>query len=256
MKYLFSDSNLSTPINALNVRKLLGDLTPVSERKKGGYGRSVLYGLSVGILAMCLLFFILMLMVDANVDKNIALIFITIGVFTCLYLMLFITAREQSIASQNEVEELRKMLTPHLNEGEKFLLLQLGCKNSTHIPTWSSKEGMCSFSHFIFTTDRLLVVTFQRHVHGAYLINNYLETGQYDSNANGLYSVDLLDPKAFEIGGFITPPFMNIGYTKCTVCPIGESESYTWNLTSGFTQNGKLLKNIRHRLKHGYSQAL
>ncbi len=259
MKRFFSEHKIASPLNALNARKVLGDLCPVSERRKGGYGRAVLYGLFALLSSLGLFFYFLLTIADANLGDIVVVPYIIIGGLLCLCIGIFITVREQNIAAQNEIEELKKILTPNLNEGEKFLLLQLGHAYGMRIPSWFPEQRISDYSHFIFTTDRLLIVTFERFVIGANLINNYLETGQYDSYdsyVNGLYSIDLLDPKAFKIGGYIKAPLFNIGYTKCTVSPMGENETYTWLLGSGFTQNGKLLKTIRHRLKYGYSQEL
>ncbi len=255
MNRLFFESNLSSPINSLKARKLLGDLEPVNEKRKGGYWRSVLFLFLTASLTMTIWFGIVVGMVDLYIDYYVILYVGMFGIAVCIYLTGFAFNREQNIAFQNEIDELKKLIEPQLNDGEKFLLLQLARDFSTRVPTWMNKEGVSKYAHFIFTTDRLLIVTFHSSVKGANLIDNYLQTGNYSVYANGLYCVDLLGTHSFKIGGYITfPPILNISHTKCTVRPIGESDSYTWLLSSHFTRNGKLLKIIRQRLKHGYSQ--
>lgn len=235
-----------------NCREYLSDLESVVENRRGSFIIICLYVLS--ILFVFLLNAYLLEMLSYKVDSRYLVeIFTALGLLYMLFVMAVVT-REGKIINQRNIEDFRREIEKYFHTGERFLLMVVALDQNKKMVSWLGDPLLRHrFSYFVFTTDRLIIVTFRHSGSGTGAFRKAIERGQFSSIVNKIYSIPLHIPRNIKFGGVVAPFIMQLTHTKCTVIPEGESEPASWALTDKHTKNAKLLKEIRKRLVEGYS---
>ena len=115
-----------------------------------------------------------------------------------------------------------------------------------NIPDWLP-DDLFHRSYFIFTSDRILIITLKASMVGRGSIFNALNN-DVDSLVSNVYCCDYFDKPSPIFGGFINNILANISHTKIQVCATGEDKLYPWALENKGTKSGKLLKEIITRV--------
>ncbi len=244
---------LNNAPNANQCRKLLGDLEWAKEKRKGRVLYIYLY-LLIGIPAA--LFMLFPILSERSIRLLLGNTFLTS--FAILYGLLltassvWFTSREIQLAEQTAAEPLFKEIVPLLNTDEKPLVLASGMIASGRMPSWLSSGHPSAF--FIFTSDRLLMITLNTLFITGSQIHNHFANGTFNQVVDSIYTVDLLDKNNIIFGGINKKRFLfSFAHTQFTFTPVGETDSITIVLNNNLTRSGRLLKTIRDRLENGYS---
>ncbi len=239
--------------NSQQCRQLLGDLTQIKEKRKG----RMLYIYMSLFIAMPIAFFAagfgfgnrsMTRLLGDTLSVSLGLL----SVLLSLFFVIWFISRELQLVEQTIAEPLFKEIVPLLNTGEKPLLVVSGMIASTRMPPWLSSGHPGAF--FIFTSDRLLMITLNTlFITGPKLLN-HLTNGTFGQVVDTIYTVDLLDKDSITFGGINKKRFMfSFSHTQITLTPMGETDSLTIILANNLTRSGRLLKIIRDRLENGYS---
>ncbi|OUR88877.1 hypothetical protein A9Q81_22885 [Gammaproteobacteria bacterium 42_54_T18] len=187
-----------------------------------------------------------------RVNKNQLMPLLVIPLLS-LFSLLIASSYEYKLFAQNHIVLLKKSLEPLFNDQEKFLTMVVGKASSFDIPHWLSPEAS-PYCYLVFTTDRLIITTFNDKIAGTDQLNQHLLNGTIESVIDTIYSSPLIGEGRVKIGGLITQPLFHLTHTKIAASPQGESISYAWTMANKHTKNGKLLKAIVDRLSKGDSK--
>jgi len=235
--------NVKDAPNALLSRELLEGLSPIKERWKGRVVYAILYTIfGMGLASITPL---------VVAELGLPIIICLLGSVWIL-VTIFMVSHEQVLLLQNHQKTFIGYISDYLNEGEQFLTILRGRALKLHTPNWLPDDFFIG-SYFVFTSDRILLITFQ-----ASKIKNgdilYYIDGGLNEIVSGIYSCDYIEDESCVFGGFINNLLLNIAYTKIKVRTVGESDSYSWALENKGSRNGQLLKEIMARLnsRSGY----
>lgn len=247
MNKQIKDYQLATSSTALNCRRLLEDLPPAQENRQGKQVFVFLYILGFILIYAPISTYITFSLFDKRTDPyaimTISVFFI--GMFATMYLI----ALEYKLYAQNNSEKLKNSITPLLEDGEKILTFFIGKPIST-LPPWIN-TNISAFCYFIFTTDRMLIITLTPNVSGINQLDRHHINNSFHDVIDSIYSCSLEDPLQVKFGGLINLPIFNLTHSKLIATPIGESIPCTWMVASKQTNNGRLLKTIIARLPAG-----
>ena len=224
--------------NALLSRALLSDLFSVRETRKG---RPV-FVLIIAILGMSMMGVSMLILMELKAPLlvvSLSLLWFPITIFMIGY--------EQTLIVQNHRSLFLKYIAQYFNKDEKFLVLLGGRSLKLNIPDWLP-DDLFHRSYFIFTSDRILIMTLKASMVGSGSIFNSLNDDA-DSLVSNVYCCDYFDQPSPIFGGFINHILANITHTKIQVCATGEDRLYPWALENKGTKSGKLLKEIITRIK-------
>ncbi len=181
---------------------------------------------------------------------SLSLMFLFILLLT--FSLLWFIARELQLVQQIFSEPMFKEITPLLHADEKPLMMASGIIASGRVPPWLSTSSPSAY--FIFTSDRMLMITVNSLFLTLSQINNHLANGTFEQVVDTIYTVDLLDKDSITFGGINKKRFMfSFSHTQIKLTPVDEAGSLTVILANKLTKGGRLLKIIRDRLENGYS---
>jgi len=223
--------------NALLSRELLKGLLPVKERRKGRAIYLLIY-IVFGLGLMALTPFGLALL-------GLPMIICLLGL-AWLPITIFMIGYEQVLLLQNHQKTFIDYTSDFLNEDEQFLTILNGRALKFHTSSWLPDDFFIG-SYFVFTSDRILIITFQasKIKSGGIL---YASKTDLHGLVSGIYSCDYIENGSCVFGGFINQLLLNIASTKIKVRAVGESDTYPWALENKGTRNGQLLKEIMARI--------
>lgn len=219
---------------SIECRSLLRDIYPVRESRKGKPRFIVLYLLAYTVIYMPLVGTLLFYLADQRLDPY-ALISITMMLIGLVFLVAAISY-EYKLFSQNHIDKIVSCIQPLLEKEERFLSMSIGLATSFNTPKWIIKE-ISEFCYFIFTSDRLLVFTFNDSINNINQLNKQIELGNLENIINESYTCSLENEQSIKIGGLIRQPFLMLTHTKVTITPVHESDDYTWILANKHSNN-------------------
>lgn len=223
--------------NALLSREILGDLSPIKETRKGNRFFVLIY-IILGMPMMCVTMLTLAEFKAPLVICLLALLW--------LPLIIFMIGYEQTLIVQNHRSLFLKYIAQHFNRDEKFLILLGGRALKYNIPSWLPNDFLHR-SYFIFTSDRILIITLKASMIKAGGLFDSLDN-DFESLVSDVYCCDYFDKPSPVFGGFIKNILANISHTKIQICATGENEHYPWALENKGTKAGKLLNKIISRI--------
>jgi len=240
--------------SAQQCRKLLGDLKLVKEGRKG----RILYVYIYALVIMPTAFFVLMFSFGSRTMSiligDTASFTLAFGsTLTSVVFILWLAIREFKLYGQNFSTPIIDQITPLLMPNEKPLTLLSAQIADINVPQWMTAENPVGC--FIFTTDRLLILTWNTLLMRPSKLHHHIRNGTLERVIDNIYTVDLLNKESVQIGGFIKPMItFNISFTQIKTIPIGETAPLTWVLADKHIRAGKVFTAIRHRLENGYSR--
>jgi len=223
--------------NALLSREILNGLSPSKETRKGNRFFVLIYVI-LGILMMAISMLILLALKAPLLVCLLALLWFPFTIFMIGY--------EQTLIVQSHRSLFLKYIAQHFNKDEKFLLLLGGRALRLYIPNWLPDDFLHR-SFFIFTSDRILIITLKASMVKKGGIFASLDNG-LESLVSQVYCCDYFDNPSPIFGGFINNILANISHTKIQVCATGEDKLYPWALENKGTKADKLLKEIITRV--------
>ncbi len=248
---MLTNSNIQTTHSSLECRRLLKDLKPTKEKRKGRQ----LYMLAIPFLIFpAILFFLVFIYVKFFMDEidseaiNIA-IFLSV-IFFCVFILFFLGSKDLALYIYNCYDELISAVTDLLVEGEEIITYTIvSPKLQPFTPSWIRSPGYLSC--VVFTTDRSIIINFKRKDVGGLV--KELNDGLIDHVSYSAYSVDMLKPDSFKIYGFVSI-FLIFGFRNMLIKPEGKDESVTFMLHDRFSRNGGLIREINRRIKDYHQQ--
>lgn len=206
---------------------------------------SYLYLLAFIFIYVPLVGYITYVLANNNIDPY-AIIPIFLNLLG-MFAVICIISYELKLYAQNNITQIVNSISSLLEKEEKFLTLFIGRAASFNLPPWITSD-ISTYCYFIFTTDRLLIITLSPKIVGIDQLDHYHISNTFDEVINSTYSCSLEDSSKVRLGGPILQPVFTFTHTKATIIPIGESEPYTWAIANKHTRNGELFKKIIGRL--------
>ncbi len=208
--------------SSVSARQLLKGLLPIKEKRKGKISNVYIIAFFYLPIVFFVPFYLLVMLKNyTHNDILLAVLFFSNFAFSAIFLFKMIS-REFSFISYNQYDQVVEFITPLLNDGECFLTYSLQ-KRSTELapPQWLAYHfGDC----IVFTSDRILILNLAV---GPFNANNRLQ--DFKSCVSDIYTVDMLDPEAFCLQGFVSI-FLWYGFRNLTLAPIGQEEIAAWLL--------------------------
>ena len=248
MSIKINEYSLPNTPSSVECNALLKGLNPILESRKGYPYRIFFYF----ILFAASIFLFVITSGEMRVNKNQLMPLLVIPLLS-LFSLLIASSYEYKLFAQNHIALLITSLKPLFNDQEKFLTMVVGKTSSFNIPHWLSPEAS-PYCYLVFTTDRLIITTFNNRISGIDQLNQHLLNGTIESVIDAIYTSPLIGEGRVKIGGLITQPLFHLTHTKIAASPQGESISYTWTMANKHTKNGKLLATILHRLDQEHSK--
>lgn len=228
---------------AKRCQELLGDLNPVFEKRMGYVYIGALYFCLFAVLTIPIIYF--GIFENPLIPRNFKpLVAPLVGAILLIFSLLG-GSHEQRLYSRNEVNGILGFLHPLFNKDEKHLTICVGRKLDSHEPNWLSGTGPYCF--FVFTSQRLIIITFNSSLIGINLINKCIQKNQLDTAIQGIYTCSLIDKDSFSLTDTIYSNATHLFYTMAKVQPINCDHAYTWLLDDKLTRGRKALKEIVSR---------
>ena len=236
--------NLTPSPSAQACRELLKSIPYIDEKRLGNMWYALAYG-SLMIATMITAVFIGALVFE--IPKSFALAYCAAVVFPTIAGGMIAISHEQKLSNKNQINRIKETVSKYLTDGEEFLCLFVGQANKLPTPEWL--RDISIYAYFVFTSDRLLIITFIPELRGTNEINNHIGIGEFEKIIVDVHTCSLLDKSSFAIGGIIHhPALLNLTHTKVIACPVGQNEPYRWIIDDKHTHHGKTLRTIRQHL--------
>ncbi len=245
MSTTFFSGKLTPSPTSAECREALKNISYRNEKRQGKMKYVLLYGAFLFLLMVFSVFFI-----GSVFDLSETGVFICSVVITLVILSSSVIAvsYEQKLTNKNEVERVKGFMAEYLDSGERILCMFIGRAIKHVTPEWLGDIGPYAF--LIFTTDRLLVVSFKQHLIGTDLINSEIANGNFKRNIVNIHTCSINNDQSFQVSKFFYHPLLlNLVHTKVKTCPVDEQEAYSWLIDDKHTQHGIVFKEIMRNLR-------
>ena len=240
MSTTFFSGKLTPSPTAAECREALKNISYRNEKRQGNMMYVLIYGTILFLLMLSAVFILGSVLRNAE-----SLVFICSLVvsFTILSGAIFSVSYEQKLTNKNQVKKVKEFMAEYLDSGERILCVFVGRAVKPVTPAWLGDIGPYAF--FIFTTDRLLIITFKQHLIGTDLINKEIAKGTIRKDIVNIHTCSINDDRSFRVSKlFFNHVLLNLVHTKVAVCPVGENEPYSWLLDNKHTQHGMVFREI------------
>jgi hypothetical protein len=236
--------NLTPSPSAKACRELLKNIPYQDEKRLGNMWYALGYGVASLTFMGAAILFVGIYIEPSKLNAFIYAFLIATSSITGGMISL---SREQKLFNKNQISRTKETVSKYLAPGEEFLCMFVGQANKLPPAEWLGDISI--YSYLIFTTDRLLIITFKPELIGSNQINDHIAIGEFEKIIVDVHTCSLLDSSSFTIGGIIHhPALLNLTHTKVIVCPIGQHEPYRWIIDNKHTRHGKTLAKIRQHL--------
>ena len=232
-------NNLPSSLNAEACRKRLEGLSPIAEKREGRL-RNVYLIFFGGLIGMS---FTIMAVVVAQWS-----VYLAVLPLIWVPLMAYFMSYEQALIVQNDAKHFFKFVEPALKPKEKVLLVLNGRAASLSLPEWLESD-FYDYCYFVFTTDRLMVITLSKSKVGFHKISDFWRNNTFSNVVNKVFVCDYVEPENCQFGGLSLNLMSNLTHTKIKLRPLGEGDFYEWSMPNKGTKNGQLLNEVIFRLK-------
>ena len=237
-------NNLTPSPSAQTCRALLKNIPYLDEKRLGNIRYTIGYLLLMMAGMFATIFIGIPLFEITRSTLAIYIFPVSLSIFAATAISV---SYEQKLSNKNRIARIKETVSKHLANGEDFLCLFVGQANKLPPAEWLGDISILSY--FIFTTDRLLIITFKPELIGSNQINDHIAIGEFENIIVDVHTCSLLDKSSFTLGGIIHhPALLNLTHTKIIACPIGQQEPYRWIIDDKHTRHGKTLKKIRQHL--------